>query len=167
MQKELQQVKSLIEVNTSRLLGMEAAFAALSSSPTPSSVRPSSTLASSSTPSSKHSAPSPLNTSSPAHHNEGVLPYLQRLDQLIKQQEEETQRSKEKELEWKRRLEEMENKLEGNQRRLIPRGWVGVGVVVFLLAWPVMAHKLWKYAKLLQPVVEKAFLRVFTDSLRK
>jgi hypothetical protein len=129
MHKELQQVKSMTEVNTSRLLGLEAG--------------------------KHHPSSSPL-----AKQNDGILPYLQRLDLLVQQQEEEAQRSREKEQEWRRRLEEMETRLEGvnGKWRLVPGGWWGV--VVFLLVWPVMAQKFWKYAKLLQPVVERVFWRM-------
>lgn len=136
MQKELQQVKSLMEVNNSRLLGMEAAFAPHTSTPLPRY-----------TPSSAVPLPP---------YNEGMAPYLQRLDILAKRLEEEIQRSKDKEQEYKRRLEEMDRKLESFQKRIIPRGWTGFGVVVFLLVWPFVATKLWKCAKVWTPLLQSA-----------
>jgi hypothetical protein len=120
----------MTEVNSSRLLGLEASKVPSSSSPPPSL----------------------------ATNNEGILPYLQRLDLLVKQQEEESQRNRDKEQEWRRRLEEMEARMEGTngKGRMVP-WW---GVVVFLLVWPVMAKKLWKYAKVLHPMVAQVFWRM-------
>jgi len=138
MHKELQQVRSMTEVNSSRLLGLEASKA----------------TAPSSTSSSAASSTSPLS------NNEGLLPYLQRLDILVKQQEEESQRNRDKEQEWRRRVEEMEAKMEGmgGKGRLVPGGWWGM--VVFLIVWPVVAQKFWKYAKILHPMVAQVFWRM-------
>ncbi len=136
MQKELHQVKSVVEVNSSRLLGMEAAFG-------------------------NPSDPSRFNPT--RNPNDGMLPYLQRLDQLTKKHEEDSQRMKEREIEWKNRIEEVEKKLDGH-KKLIPRGWVGVGVVVFLFVWPIVIHKLWNYTHKLLPIVVKAIEKLMGKS---
>lgn len=92
------------------------------------------------------------------HSNEGLIPYLQRLEVVAKQQEEEMARNREREQEWKRKYDELAAKVEsggGNSNgKKLTVGWWGV---VFILVWPVVAHKLWKYARILHPVVAKAF----------
>lgn len=142
LQREIQNLRSMTEVNASRLLGLE-------NSNYPASPLP---------PHPNNNTNNSNNKNIPSPGNDGLLPYLQRLEILAKQQEEETARSREMEQEWKSKCRDLEAKIDSNSNnnngKKIVVGWWGV---VFILVWPVVAHKLWKYANLLRPVVVRAF----------
>lgn len=144
LQKELQHLRSITEVNASRLLGLETSKYQTTSSP---SIHNNS---------NNNRTTGSASTSLSA--NEGLVPYLQRLELLAQQQEEEVTRGREREQEWKRKFEELQSRLEGpnNKKGMVP-GWLGV---VFILVWPVVAQKLWKYAEILQPIVARVFWKM-------
>eukprot|EP01111_Echinosteliopsis_oligospora_P008786 TRINITY_DN2481_c0_g1_i1.p1 TRINITY_DN2481_c0_g1~~TRINITY_DN2481_c0_g1_i1.p1 ORF type:complete len:433 (-),score=122.51 TRINITY_DN2481_c0_g1_i1:53-1351(-) len=155
---ELNQVKSMMEVNSSRLLGLESAFANMPSS---SPSKPNGT------PNQQNGRYPSSNSSSngPAANQNNVLPYLQRLDALIKQQQDDEQRMAESEADWKKKFDDMEEKMNRMNNRNGTMGafsgsWSGFGMVVFIIVWPFVAQKFWRYAKVLKPIVGEAISKI-------
>eukprot|EP01112_Ceratiomyxa_fruticulosa_P004350 TRINITY_DN1486_c0_g2_i1.p1 TRINITY_DN1486_c0_g2~~TRINITY_DN1486_c0_g2_i1.p1 ORF type:complete len:498 (+),score=107.33 TRINITY_DN1486_c0_g2_i1:119-1612(+) len=151
---EVNQLKSAIEVNHTRLVGLESAYAQHQRN-TASNTEG---HASASTPSTTH-------TSDHTIRNEGGLlgTCLSRIDNLVKLQQTEQAHAQERETYWKKKYEEMEEKVEkmkpgSSSKGLLPRSPLGIlGLTVFLVLWPIVITKAWRY---ITPFKEVLFKRV-------
>jgi len=143
---EVSQLKSAIEVNHTRLVGLESAYARLQRD-------------------SAEGEHSSTHTNEPIAKSEngGLLgTCLLRVDNLIKLQQTEQMHAQEREAYWKKKYEEMEEKVEkmkpSSSKSLFPRSPLGLlGLTVFLVLWPIVITKAWKYISPFREVLLKKF----------
>jgi len=140
--QELNQVKSLVEVNNSRLLGLESAFAGMNHSPSKSN--------------------NTLSSVNNRYLGEGrISEVMQRLDAFSKKQQEEEENEKEKETVLKLKIEELERKVDKLSKLQIGLPtWQRVSLVVFFLVWPIVALKLWKKYAMYLPLLWKKIVEI-------
>eukprot|EP01132_Coremiostelium_polycephalum_P005288 gene5288-6582_t len=140
---DLNSIKSLIDVHHSRLIGLESAYTNLQSS------RSLTTAPNNNSNKLNHINSNNLET--PGNNGSGNLgggvgAYISKLEEMIKHQQEEEGRLKDKQSEWEQKMVELERKVNslGNSNR--SNVWLNViGLIIFLIGWPIVAKKLWKH----------------------
>jgi len=154
---DLTNIKSIIEVNHNRLLGLEDSFqssrnlvggAIVSNNNTQQNRHQQSTL----------TATNNNVTAGGNVNSDLTTTYLNRLEDMVKNLQEDEIKSREKQKEWEQKIVDLEkkiNSLGSSQSKYIM--WLNIGALIFfLIGWPIAAKKLWKY-----------LLPLFTSALKK
>lgn len=128
-QNELGSMKSILEVNHNRLLSLESAFSNLQATRT-----------------------QPLNISSItsmglSNDTSGLGVYITKLEELVKNQQDDEFKSKEKQKEYENKIVELEKKInQVNSSSSKTMLWFNmVALLAFLIGWPILARKLWSH----------------------
>ncbi|GAM23226.1 hypothetical protein SAMD00019534_064010 [Acytostelium subglobosum LB1] len=152
---ELSSMKCVIEVNHTRLLGLETAFSQMQTSrssalTTPNGQQPQQRQYQH----QYNGANEVFTTTTTTTHNatNELNAYITKLEELVKQQQDEELRTQEKQKEWESKVGELENKLRNVNESSRLTLWFNImALLFFLIGWPIIAKKLWKY---LLPLLE-------------
>ncbi|KAF2073441.1 hypothetical protein CYY_005258 [Polysphondylium violaceum] len=146
---DLTNIKSIIEVNHNRLLGLEDSFQS-SRNLVGSGVVGNNNNNNINNNRQQH--PTTTTTSSSITNGGNVnsdltTTYLNRLEEMVKNLQEDEMKSREKQKDWEQKIADLEKKLHSlgsSQSKYIM--WLNIGAFVFfLIGWPIAAKKIWKH----------------------
>ncbi|EAL72270.1 hypothetical protein DDB_G0269840 [Dictyostelium discoideum AX4] len=145
---DISHLKSIIEVNHNRLFGLEDAFTQIQKTNTTIITTQRSSPPLNHNNNSNNNNNNNNTTAAPLLTNTTMVDntYLTKLEECVKNIQEDEIRTREKQKEWIEKISELERKLNSigtAQSRSIL--WVNIlALIFFLIGWPIVAKKLWK-----------------------
>ncbi|KAM9960524.1 hypothetical protein ACTFIW_009666 [Dictyostelium discoideum] len=147
---DISHLKSIIEVNHNRLFGLEDAFTQIQKTNTTiiTTQRSSPPLNHNNNSNNSNNNNNSNTAATPSLTNTTMVDntYLTKLEECVKNIQEDEIRTREKQKEWIEKISELERKLNSigtAQSRSIL--WVNIlALIFFLIGWPIVAKKLWK-----------------------
>ncbi|GAM18324.1 hypothetical protein SAMD00019534_014990 [Acytostelium subglobosum LB1] len=162
LNSELNSMRRIIEVNQTRLLGLENSFArSQTSRPLALSNRVEPVVAAANSNNSNANANGEFmtttTTTTTTSNDAKLTGYITKLEALVKQQKDDEQMSQQRHKEWEAKVSELESKLAAVKTSSKAMLWFNAfAFVFFLVGWPLIARKLWRF---ITPLIKQLMLK--------